>query len=839
MAEYLSIGPIDALTAAWLRDALIHDNLPGFDDLDDPEYFPYRFGHAAWAYLAGRYGDEIVGELFRLASAAGDPLPAVEKLTGTSIDELSAAWHASIRETYRPLDLTDVRPRGRALITDENGGGEINLGPALSPDGTRLVFLSEKSLLSIEMFLADAQTGEIIRKLTELATDPHLNNIQFLESTGAWAPDGRRFAYVGVSESTPVLVVIEGDSGDELREIAVSELGEIFNPTWSPDGRSIAFSGMLGGGSDLFVYHLDGGRLERLTDDAYAQIQPSWAPDGRSIAFVTDQFTTNLPNLDFGRYRLALYELATKQVQPLAGFQNAKHIDPQWAPDGRTLYFVADPNGIPNVFHLSLSNGAIQPVTNVTTAVTGITETTPALAVAAQTGALSYSVYQDGKYVIYSLEAADATSPVRVADVNAAVLPPATRGATEVAQVLRQPSLGLPPARVEFLSRPYDPNLALRHVGAAALTGMGVDQFGGFIGGGVTFLFSDMLNFHRVGATIEASGGVRDVAGRLAYLNQTSRWNWGGAVQRVPLRTGSFQQGLTEIDGQTVLVEQREIFRQIDTEISGIAEYPFSRASRLEFSGGLRRIGFDREVTTQFISPRTGALLDEQTRDLETAPAINLGQASMAFVYDNAALGPTSPLLGTRSRLELTPTIGDLRWTELLLDYRRYFSPVTPITIAGRALHFGRYGGGADDPRLPPLFVGYPNLVRGYDVDSFTLSECRADARFECPVFDQLLGTRLAVANLEVRAPIPGLLTGEVDYWPLPLEVFAFGDTGVAWDRGDDPSFLGGSRELVSSVGAGVRANVFGYLVTEFNAVRPLDRDGRGWMFVFNIRPGF
>ena len=88
MAEYLSIGPIHALTAARLRDALIHDNLPGFDDLDDPEYFPYRFGHAAWAYLAGRFGDEVVGELFRLASAAGDPLPAIEKLTGTSIDEL-------------------------------------------------------------------------------------------------------------------------------------------------------------------------------------------------------------------------------------------------------------------------------------------------------------------------------------------------------------------------------------------------------------------------------------------------------------------------------------------------------------------------------------------------------------------------------------------------------------------------------------------------------------------------------------------------------------------------------------------------------------------------------
>jgi hypothetical protein len=838
MAEFLSIGPIDAQTAAWLRDALIHDNLPAFDELDDPEFFPYRFGHAAWAYLAGRFGEGFVRQLYREAAERGDPLQAIEALTAQSLDELSAAWHASIRETYGRLDLQDAQPRGRALISDETDGGEINIGPALSPDGRRIVFLSEKSLFAIEMFLADVQSGEVIRKLTELATDPHLNNIQFLESTGAWAPDNRRFAYVAVSGSMPVLVIVDTDTGATLREIKLRTLGEIFNPTWSPDGRAIAFSGSQGGGSDLFVYRLDEDRLDQLTDDLYAQIQPSWSPDGRSIAFVTDQFTTKLDNLDFGHYRLALYDLASGRIQALDGFQNAKHIDPQWAPDGR-LYFVANPNGISNVFRVSPTQGDIRPITAVTTAVAGITDTTPALAVAAGTGDLAYSVYADGKYAIYLLAAAEAEAPARLADVDAAALPPAQRGRSEVAQVLRQPGLGLPPASARFPRQPYDPDLSLSYVGAASMTRMGVDEFGTFIGGGVTFLFSDVLNYHRIGATVEASGGVQDIGTQVGYLNQTSRWNWGGSAQRVPFRTGAFSRGLAEVDGQTVVVEQEELFRQINTEAIGVAEYPFSRAARLEFAGGLRRIAFDREVTTRFISPQSGALLGEQTQDRNAPSTLNLGQASAAFVYDTAALGPTSPLIGTRSRLELTPTIGDLGWTEVLADYRRYISPMTPITIAARAMHFGRYGGDADDPRLSPLFVGYPNLVRGYDVDSFSLSECQADERFECPVFDRLLGTRLAVANVEVRAPLPGLFRGEVDYWPVPVEVFAFGDTGVAWTSGDEPSIFGGSREFVSSVGVGARVNAFGFLVAEVNAVRPLDRPGQGWMFVFNIRPGF
>jgi hypothetical protein len=71
------------------------------------------------------------------------------------------------------------------------------------------------------------------------------------------------------------------------------------------------------------------------------------------------------------------------------------------------------------------------------------------------------------------------------------------------------------------------------------------------------------------------------------------------------------------------------------------------------------------------------------------------------------------------------------------------------------------------------------------------------------------------------------------------LEGVLFGDAGVAWTRASRPDFAGGNRELVRSVGAGVRVNALGFAVLEFDAVRPLDRPGRGWMFAFNFLPGF
>jgi len=65
MAEYLSIGPVDAHTALWLRDAVAHNDLPTLTDLtQQPRFFPYRWGHAFWAYVTGRWGEHTVRRCF-------------------------------------------------------------------------------------------------------------------------------------------------------------------------------------------------------------------------------------------------------------------------------------------------------------------------------------------------------------------------------------------------------------------------------------------------------------------------------------------------------------------------------------------------------------------------------------------------------------------------------------------------------------------------------------------------------------------------------------------------------------------------------------------------------
>jgi hypothetical protein len=61
----------------------------------------------------------------------------------------------------------------------------------------------------------------------------------------------------------------------------------------------------------------------------------------------------------------------------------------------------------------------------------------------------------------------------------------------------------------------------------------------------------------------------------------------------------------------------------------------------------------------------------------------------------------------------------------------------------------------------------------------------------------------------------------------------------VAWNRGQTPWDEDGRERGVSSVGVALRASLFGYGIGQFDFSRPLQRPGKGWVFQFNLSPGF
>jgi Tol biopolymer transport system component len=858
MAEYLSLGHLDPHTAMWIRDAARDDGkLPSIGDLNHQRYFPYRWGQALWAYVAGRWGDAAVETVFSGAVVAGDAEGALEKFTGLTAEELSRQWHEAIRTQYAPVLRSAARASsfGRLVTADQQNERALAVSPALSPDGSRVIYLSERDMLSIDLYLADATTGRVIRKLVNTAIDPHFSSIQFISSAGTWDPHGKQFAIGAIAQGRPVLAIIDVESGRRVREVPFPDLGEILNPSWSPDGRAIAFSALAAGRSDLFLFDVATGTTRRLTDDAFAELQPAWSPEGGQLAFVTDRFSTDLSQLKAGTLQLALLDIASGHIEPLPT-PGGKAINPQWAPGGQKLYFLSDTTGITNVYALTLSSNVVSRLTNLDAGASGITALSPALSAASDANRVLFSAYDSGKIGIYLIEGRDALGGVvtslenrpeaeTAADWNAAAaLPPVQRANAEVLALLSNAAFGLPQSVPA--AEPYQAGLSLDAVGQPYVTA-GVSRFGAMYGGGLSFALSDMLGNHNLFAAVDVNtsmGGFSDIykntGAIVSYTNLSRRWNWGVSGGQVPYLTGGYASGIATVNGQRALVEQEVIYRQTYRGANGMLAYPLSEVHRIEVGTGFQQVSFDQQVRTMAFNARTGELLSNTTETTKLADTLHLASTTVASVYDRSIAGATSPVSGQRSRLELTPTFGSLSYIGALADYRRYFMPARFYTIAGRVMHYGRYGRDGENSLLLPLYLGYPELIRGYTYGSFSSSECVSGPSGSCEAYDRLLGSRMLITNLELRFPLLrpfGVNSGM--YGPLPVEVAFFTDAGLAWTKNDRPSFLGGNRSPVASAGVTFRTNLFGFAAGQLDFAYPFQRPGRGWVWSFSLAPGF
>lgn len=851
MAEYLSVGRDDSHTAMWLRDAVLREDLPTIRQMtrDMQSYFPYRYGQAYSAYIGGKYGDAAVTDLYKLSGRVGVDSAFVYTL-GITADSLSKEWKQAVRETYRPRleGRTPVDSVGRAVVGSPGEENQLNISPAVSPDGRYVAFISRQNIFNTNLFVADAETGEIVQELQGTRSNPHFDALRFINSAGAWSPDGRRFAFVTFTQGRNEINTFDVESGEIQSRTAVEDVGAIQNLAWSPDGRYLAFSGIEGGLSNLYVYDFNSQEVRQLTNDRYMALQPEWSPDGSTLAFTTDRGGdgTNFETLQYGSERIGLIDVESREVEIVRPFSRGMQHNPQFSPDGRSLFFISDHDGFKDVYRYDLDREAVYRVTHLQTGVSGITALSPALSVADQSGRMMFSVFSNSGYSIVSLTA-DETEGERVEtreQMNVAGQLPPSQPTDEglVASYLNDPLTGLVDLGTlevnDASDRLYLDQIAPPTVG----TSVG-GAFGTQVSGGVGFFFSDMLGNQNLNVYLQANGTLQDIGGGVFYTNRRNRTNYGVGVSHVPSAYGRLM--LSPDFGYVQIVE-----RVFQTQLTSQVSYPLSQTNRFELHLGGIRYGFDLTARTRF-----GEIDPARLRIGGGVPdPIFLGQTGLAYVGDFSNSGFTSPLQGGRYRFQVTPQFGSRNFVSVLADWRRYFYR-EPVTFAFRALHQGNYGADRFQGEITDSFVretlGDPyqlGFIRGYSFSSiFEEPVCQAQGR--CKI-GRLYGTRMALGSAEVRLPLLGpeiLSLAAFQY--LPTDLVLFSDVGVAWTGEDwtELSFTSNTIEgqqgpvpaqPVASAGLSARVNLLGALVFEAFYARTFQRS-KHWDFGLILRPGW
>src|SRR6266545_3430990 len=156
-------------------------------------------------------------------------------------------------------------------VMNADGSGQANLthkartddlGPAWSPDGTKIAFASE---------------GDIYVMNADGSGQTRLTHVNDFDVSPDWSPDGSKIAFVGGATDTGFIDVMNADGSGRRR---LTNGGSDYFPDWSPDGTKIAYHTGRTGQTNL---------ARTLRSDDF---EPAWSPDGTKIPFAGTLDTT-------------------------------------------------------------------------------------------------------------------------------------------------------------------------------------------------------------------------------------------------------------------------------------------------------------------------------------------------------------------------------------------------------------------------------------------------------------------------------------------------------------------------------------------------------------------
>lgn len=818
MAEYLSIGSVSSHTALWMRDALIHHKFPSIETLTfNPNYSPYRYGHAFWAYVSATYGEQFVMRLFRESVRNGFP-GSIHDVLGISTDSLSKNWEQALRQQLlnRQSDTTFSIIGERLLAKGESG--RYNLSPALSPDGRYVIFLSERDLFSLDLFLADARTGKVIKRVYTSTSFDHIDALNLLQTSGTWSPDGKSFAFVGFVKGKTVLIVFDVNKDVITRQLDISGVDAMSYPAWSPDGSRIAFTGLWQGQSDLYVYDFDKQSCTNLTNNAWSCIMPAWTPDGTTLLFTTDQPTIGQIEVGYPYTNIASCHIPTGVVTVYNTFDGARNVNPLSMDQGREIIFLSDGDGRRNLYSLNVQSGHLRRMTDYPTGISGATEFSPALTSAGDI--LVYCMLWDGRFTLFK------TTFNRLADMAKDVKP----SRVDYRSMRLMPYTAFPSVvenNLYFRNKPYHlvpdsfatgtirRQFKLDYLGNMT-AGVMAGRFGTGMAGSVEALFSDILGQHTVYTGVSINGEIYDFGGQVAYLNQQQRIKKGVSLSHIPYPSASLTYETVTADDGSETKSLSYLFRRtFEDKLSVFGFYPLSKTRRIETGLAWAFYSYRDEKIKNVSSYND--IYYSKTEPVNSPPGFQVGIADVAFVIDNAKYGLASPIEGKRLRIQTERYLYGLNLQTVTFDYRAYLF-LNPTSAAFRVFHYGRYGGDSQDKRLMNLYMGYPWYIRGYESTNFY---DESDVEAQSIAISQLLGTRMLIANAEWRVPFTGPPeVSVIRSYTFFSELAFFVDAGLAWSNVATPIWSlttndPNKRIPLFSTGLGYRVNLYGLLVVE------------------------
>lgn len=836
-AEYLSQG-WETNTDMFIRNAIISEQLPDIERLTG--YLGYRGGQSVFKYIADTYGRQKIGELVNKIKSLGSVEAALKGSIGISMEELNERWKKSLKKEYWPDIAVKEDPDefAKRLTDNRKDGGFYNSSPALSPQGDKIAFISDRDIY-LDVYIMEASTGKILKKLVESGRANDFEELNLLHPSLTWSPDNRRIAISLKSGGYDRIYLIDTET-EESTELPFQFPG-IESVNWSRDGNRISFNAHNATQSDIYFYDLSTGALENVTNDIFSDTDPVWSPDSKKIVFASDRKDILngsavgenffMYNHEFGQLDLYIIDVESRKIERLTDWEFSNERFATFSDQGDEILFVSDKNGIDNIYRkkirganssdeLKLTDIKAIPITNSYGQISQISTSYDGKKLAfTSLYKMGYNIFMLSNPYEMKLDSdtlkltnymaslvnkgtgpaklfSDETYAEKKDSVNNGIAADSDTTDSKSKKIFVGQYVTDEEVKSDSVTNNYRkyvfggediPSDSTRIINRDELFAQKLDPDGNFLVNRYKINFSPDLIYANAGySSLYGLLGTTvlsfsDVLGNHRLIGITSlqidikNSDYGLAYYYLENRMNF---GIEGFHTARFLYRSSffgsELYRFRNFGAVVSASYPINRFYRLDGSLSLMNV--------------TSENLDNISVPSDKATYI---VPAVSFIHDNVMWGYTSPIEGTRYNFTLFGNPGITRkqqsFYSLVFDYRTYLRFWFDNSLVFR--FSGGYSGGANPQKF--FMGGTDNWINRTFATQDIPIETASDFAFLTPAmplrgFDyaEKIGSKYSLVNLELRMPlIRYLLTG-----PLPLLFqnilgVAFVDAGAAWSN--------------------------------------------------------
>jgi hypothetical protein len=383
----------------YLRADVLDDNIAGLDDMSgSPQRWPqgsiwYLYGSRFMSWIADTYGPNVLKALSEDYGSSTVPWGinrAIRRQTGRTYVELYEGFKDRIKRQYkeqmRAVEARGIR-EGKPLTTH----GGYTYYPRFVPRAARagepdeIAYYKDDLDLRVGIYkipldlppgqkerapelLVRTRGGDSAMSFTD-SGDGYFNSTSvwknfyarsdiFFLANGARATrgdedqrqrltfgqraqfvdaraDGKQLVFTVNTRGTTYLEIADVDKDGSIKNkrdlVPSKRFEQVYTPRWSPDGKLVAYSHWREGGyRDVRIVDVETGKVQAITDDRALDMQPVFSPDQKTLYFVSDR--TGIPNV----YAFDLATAALKQVTNV----RTGALAPAISPDGKTVVYM-------------------------------------------------------------------------------------------------------------------------------------------------------------------------------------------------------------------------------------------------------------------------------------------------------------------------------------------------------------------------------------------------------------------------------------------------------------------------------------------------------------------